>query len=111
MKRKTWFLVLGALVLAGAGFFAVSRARAAKATGTEAAPFRLGKVQLSELQVSVREVGVVDPVAKVDVKSPVSGRVIASTCAKAPRLKSVISSRKSNRTSTKPNRSPRSTAG
>ena len=77
MKRKTWFLVLGALVLAGAGFFAVSRARAAKATGTEAAPFRLGKVQLSELQVSVREVGVVDPVAKVDVKSPVSGRVVA----------------------------------
>jgi RND family efflux transporter MFP subunit len=33
-------------------------------------------VQAEDLQVSVREVGVVDPVTKVDVKSPVSGRVL-----------------------------------
>ena len=39
-------------------------------------PFRLGKVQEEPLQVSVREVGVVDPVTKVDVKSAVSGRVL-----------------------------------
>ena len=39
-------------------------------------PFRLGKVQAEDLQVSVREVGVVDPVTKVDVKSVVSGRVL-----------------------------------
>ena len=30
-----------------------------------------------DLQVSVREVGVVDPVTKVDVKSAVSGRVVS----------------------------------
>ncbi len=77
MKGRRWFLVLGALVLLGGGFFAVSRARGAKATGSEPTPFRLGKVQRSDLQISVREVGVVDPVAKVDVKSTVSGRVIA----------------------------------
>src|SRR5262245_7704657 len=41
----------------------------------ESSPFRLGKVQAEDLQVSVREVGVVDPVTKVDVKSAVSGRV------------------------------------
>src|SRR5262249_16805619 len=40
-------------------------------------PFRLGKVQSEDLQVSVREVGVVDPVTKVDVKSAVSGRVVS----------------------------------
>ncbi len=39
-------------------------------------PFRLGKVQSEDLQVSVREVGVVDPEIKVDVKSAVSGRVL-----------------------------------
>jgi len=69
-------LALGAIVLLGGGFFAVSRARGAK-PATNDSPFRLGKVQRSDLQVSVREVGVVDPVAKVDVKSTVSGRVIA----------------------------------
>ncbi len=76
MKAKRWLLALGAAVLLGGGLFAVSRARGAKAA-TNDSPFRLGKVQRSDLQVSVREVGVVDPVAKVDVKSTVSGRVIA----------------------------------
>ena len=76
MKAKRWWLALGAIVLLGGGLFAVSRARGAKAAPSDS-PFRLGKVQRSDLQVSVREVGVVDPVAKVDVKSTVSGRVIA----------------------------------
>jgi len=76
MKARRWLLALGAIVLLGGGFFAVSRARGAK-PATNDSPFRLGKVQRSDLQVSVREVGVVDPVAKVDVKSTVSGRVIA----------------------------------
>src|SRR5215472_5461223 len=76
MKARRWLLALGGIVLVGGGFFAVSRARGAK-PGTNDSPFRLGKVQRSDLQVSVREVGVVDPVAKVDVKSTVSGRVIA----------------------------------
>lgn len=44
--------------------------------GSQNTPFRLGKVQAEDLQVSVREVGVVDPVSKVDVKSTVSGRVV-----------------------------------
>ena len=43
----------------------------------ENSPFRLGKVQAEDLQVSVREVGVVDPVTKVEVKSVVSGRVLS----------------------------------
>ena len=40
--------------------------------GAEQPPFRLGKVQAEDLQVSVREVGVVDPETKVDVMA-VSG--------------------------------------
>ena len=76
MTRRKWIVSVGVVVLFAAGFFAVLRARNATAKSTEARPFRLGKVQQSSLQVSVREVGVVDPVAKVEVKSPVSGRVI-----------------------------------
>jgi HlyD family secretion protein len=76
MKARPWWVALGAIVLLGGGVFAVSRARDAKAA-REPSPFRLGKVQRSDLQISVREVGMVDPVAKVDVKSTVSGRVVA----------------------------------
>src|SRR5260370_1986770 len=77
MTRRKWIASVGLFVLVAAGLFALLRARNATAKSTEARPFRLGKVQQSSLQVSVREVGVVDPVAKVEVKSPVSGRVIA----------------------------------
>src|SRR5260370_6494704 len=77
MTRRKWIASVGLVVLLAAGLFALLRARNATAKSTEARPFRLGKVQQSSLQVSVREVGVVDPVAKVEVKSPVSGRVVA----------------------------------
>ena len=77
MKSRRWWLILGAVVLLGGGTFGILRARAARAASKETAPFRLGKVQRANLQVSVREVGVVDPVAKVDVKSTVSGSVVA----------------------------------
>jgi len=53
------------------------RSRDKKDPKADASPFRLGKVQEEPLQVSVREVGVVDPVTKVDVKSAVSGRVLS----------------------------------
>ena len=74
-KKKRWILlgILGVLVAGGA---IVAMRGKDKPKGSEELPFRLGKVQAEDLQVSVREVGVVDPVTKVDVKSPVSGRVV-----------------------------------
>ncbi len=74
-KKKRWILLgmLGVLVAGGA---VVAMRSKDKPKGSEELPFRLGKVQAEDLQVSVREVGVVDPVTKVDVKSPVSGRVV-----------------------------------
>ena len=74
--RKRWIWgTVGVLVIAGV--FVAARGRGDKKDPKEAAsPFRLGKVQAEDLQVSVREVGVVDPVTKVDVKSTVSGRVL-----------------------------------
>jgi RND family efflux transporter MFP subunit len=74
-KKKRWILlgILGVLVAGGA---IVAARGKDKSEGPKEPPFRIGKVQAEDLQVSVREVGVVDPVTKVDVKSPVSGRVL-----------------------------------
>jgi RND family efflux transporter MFP subunit len=72
-KRWIWFL-LGAVVLAGG--IAAARGKGKGDGKPEEPPFRLGKVAQEALQVSVREVGVVDPEKKVDVKSTVSGRVV-----------------------------------
>jgi RND family efflux transporter MFP subunit len=75
-KKLKWILAsAGVILLAGGGVVFASRSKD-KAKEPEP-PFRLGKVQAEDLQVSVREVGVVDPETKVDVKSAVSGRVVA----------------------------------
>jgi HlyD family secretion protein len=76
MKKRWIFGVLALVLGAGAVIAAVRSSKSAKPGGDEL-PFRLGKVQTEDLQVSVREVGAVDPVDKVDVKSAVSGRVTA----------------------------------
>jgi len=75
MKKKRWIWVAAGAIVFGAVFVA-ARGRDKADAKEENSPFRLGKVQAEDLQVSVREVGVVDPVTKVDVKSAVSGRVI-----------------------------------
>jgi len=75
MKKKWLFSILGVVIVAGAVMAARSKSKPdAKA---DELPFRLGKVQTEDLQVSVREVGVVDPENKVDVKSTVSGRIVS----------------------------------
>jgi len=75
-NRKRWLWGVIAVVLVG-GALVAARSRDKKDPKADASPFRLGKVQEEPLQVSVREVGVVDPVTKVDVKSVVSGRILS----------------------------------
>jgi HlyD family secretion protein len=72
--RKKWMIAGGVAVIL-AGSLVVARATTRSEPEEQESPFRLGKVQAEDLQVSVREVGVVDPEIKVDVKSAVSGRV------------------------------------
>jgi RND family efflux transporter MFP subunit len=73
-KRLVWG---AAVLLVAGGAIVAARSRDKKDPKADSSPFRLGKVQEEPLQVSVREVGVVDPVTKVDVKSAVSGRVLS----------------------------------
>ncbi len=75
-SRKRWLWGVVVVAVAG-GALVAARSRDKKDPKEAASPFRLGKVQEEPLQVSVREVGVVDPVTKVDVKSAVSGRVLS----------------------------------
>ncbi|HEY2291390.1 MAG TPA: efflux RND transporter periplasmic adaptor subunit [Thermoanaerobaculia bacterium] len=75
MRKKRWVIAGAAVVLVG-GTLVVARATTKSKPEVLESPFRLGKVQSEDLQVSVREVGVVDPDIKVDVKSAVSGRVM-----------------------------------
>jgi len=74
--KKRWIAAgLTAVVLTGG--LVAARSRGKTPPKEDSSPFRLGKVQAEDLQVSVREVGVVDPETKVDVKSAVSGRVVS----------------------------------
>jgi RND family efflux transporter MFP subunit len=75
-KKKRWIGV-GVLAIVLAGGAVIAARSKEKPSGEKEMPFRVGKVQAEDLQVSVREVGVVDPVTKVDVKSVVSGRVLS----------------------------------
>src|SRR5262252_724024 len=76
MKKKRWIWLALIVVVAGAALMA-ARGREKSDPKEKQSPFRIGKVLQQDLRVSVREVGVVDPVTKVDVKSAVSGRVIS----------------------------------
>ncbi|MFL6260758.1 MAG: efflux RND transporter periplasmic adaptor subunit [Thermoanaerobaculia bacterium] len=75
MRKKKW-VIAGSAVVILTGTLVVARATTKSKPEVLESPFRLGKVQSEDLQVSVREVGVVDPDIKVDVKSAVSGRVM-----------------------------------
>jgi len=77
-KKKKRFIWLGIVViLLATGALVAARGKGKTDPKAQTSPFRLGKVQAEDLQVSVREVGVVDAVSKVDVKSAVSGRVLS----------------------------------
>ena len=75
-RTKKRFLWGAVVVIVAGGALVAMRSRDKADPKAAASPFRLGKVQEEPLQVSVREVGVVDPVTKVDVKSAVSGRIL-----------------------------------
>jgi len=74
--KKRWWILGGASVLVVGVLLVTARGGDKTKNAQPDIPFRVGKVQAEDLQVSVREVGVVDPYVKVDVKSTVSGKIV-----------------------------------
>ena len=109
MKRKKWIAILTVVLVLGGVALVAAKSKDKGDPKAESSPFRLGKVQAEDLQVSVREVGVVDPVTKVDVKSAVSGRVLSLCGARGRgRPPGRRAGRRSSPTSTRRSRSPTS---
>src|SRR5262245_56470034 len=65
------------LVIAVVAVFFVTRgdARTKRGIGSDDIDIRMGKSEIADVQVAVNEVGTIEPVVKVDVKSTLSGKV------------------------------------
>jgi HlyD family secretion protein len=78
-RRRRWlWLTLILLAAAGLsiGFYANgTQARTKNAIAIDDLDLRVGKAEVADIQVSVNEVGTIEPVVKVDVKSTLSGKV------------------------------------
>src|SRR5215813_6802939 len=77
-KRRRKFATISIIVLAVAviGAFVAMKAKASNKQEPKL-PAKVGKAEVADIQVKVTEVGNVQPEVKVDVKSAVSGKVIA----------------------------------
>ncbi|HKY30990.1 MAG TPA: efflux RND transporter periplasmic adaptor subunit [Candidatus Polarisedimenticolia bacterium] len=78
--KRRWIVGVGLLLAATAGVIVVSYrdtlfARDRKTLGADDLDLRLGKAEIADVQIAVTEVGTIEPVVKVDVKSTLSGTV------------------------------------
>ncbi len=78
--RRRWILAGTLIVLATAATLGVSYrqalfARDPRLLSSEDLDLRIGKAEIADVQVAVSEVGTIEPIVKVDVKSTLSGTV------------------------------------
>src|SRR4030095_7567101 len=76
-RRWVWsIMVLGIVALGGgAAAFKSASARSKQTLTADNLDLRIGKSEKTDIQVTVNEVGTIEPVVKVDVKSTLSGKV------------------------------------
>ncbi len=78
-RRRLWiWLVIVGLAAAGGAAVSINRVQASRAKGGLAADdldVRIGKSSIADVQIAVNEVGTIEPVVKVDVKSSLSGKI------------------------------------
>lgn len=75
MSRKAKWVIVGALLVGATA--AVVASRRGENKGASDPPVPVAKAELADVQVEVVEVGTVEPEVKVDVKSALSGKVVA----------------------------------
>src|SRR5881296_649445 len=73
-KKVVIFSIIFAVAVLAA--FVAMKAKGGKKDAPES-PVKTGKAEVADVQVKVTEVGTVQPEVKVDVKSAVSGKVVA----------------------------------
>jgi len=78
--RRRWFigvtlLLVAAAAVAGFSFRSSLFARDRKSLSADDLDLRVGKTEIADVQIAVSEVGTIEPVVKVDVKSTLSGTV------------------------------------
>jgi len=78
--RRRWFigvtlLLVAAAAVAGFSFRSSLFARDRKSLSADDLDLRVGKTEIADVQIAVSEVGTMEPVVKVDVKSTLSGTV------------------------------------
>jgi HlyD family secretion protein len=78
-RRRRWPWIFLALLLLGGVGFVVANAnkndRRGQTLTLDDLDLRVGKAEVSDIQVTVAEVGTIEPTVKVDVKSTLSGKV------------------------------------
>jgi len=78
-RRRRWIWIVLIVILLGgvsAGLLAYSsHARNSKGLSPDDLDVRIGKIETADIQVTVSEVGTIEPRVKVDVKSTLSGKV------------------------------------
>ncbi len=78
-RRWLWICLSAVVILGGGGIALVATGVMAgngKGPTADDLDVRLGKSEISDIQVTVNEVGTIEPLVKVDVKSTLSGKVI-----------------------------------
>jgi len=90
--RRRWILGVLSLLIISALFVAVFYRQAVFATDKKGVnpddlDLRLGKAEIADVQIAVTEVGTIEPVVKVDVKSTLSGTVRSIAVREGDRVK------------------------
>lgn len=75
-KRKKNIAIFAIIAVIAVVVFVAMKAKG-KGKEEEKPPVKTSKTEVADIQVKVTEVGTVEPEVKVDVKSPVSGKVVA----------------------------------